>query len=207
MLYKLYKKYIKSSEKLVRIFNTQYNKSSDVIRYLRPAISYSKEMCVVKLNDMWSKYCRNLIIISAVDKPRTITGTTVITSNVVKKYKDVMPFLRRKFNRKNILWEPKWHIAHEAIKAAHELSISNYQTISSAIGAQCSPADEIRIVRNYIVHQNKETARKYIGILINYNIPQNTAAVKMLEEFMILGVNLFEYWIRKLQIMARLSIN
>jgi hypothetical protein len=112
------------------------------------------EMAIVRLYDAWARYCRELIILSASGNTVTLSGAVVPA--VVSKRSDVVPTLLSTFKKQQ--YEPKWASAPPCIDAAKRLNISNLSTVSAALSASNSPAEEIRNVRNFYAHRKKGAA-------------------------------------------------
>jgi hypothetical protein len=70
---------------------------------------------------------------------------------------DVIPNLLATYGKRR-RYEPKWARATECIDAAIRLKIANTGTVTAALGATNSPADEIRHVRNYYAHRRQGAA-------------------------------------------------
>jgi len=121
------------------------------------------EMAVVRLHDAWARFCRELVILSASGKTQTLGGTRLKpSSNTITNRSAVIPVLLSTFKKKKI-YEPNWWSASECIDAASRLSTMNLSTISAAIGAINSPAEEMRHVRNFFVHRRNGTARRAVS--------------------------------------------
>lgn len=121
------------------------------------------EMAVLRLHDAWARFCRELIILSAFGRTVTLGGVPLPPChNSVKRCHSVIPRLfatpgpRYRF-------EPRWADASECIKAATRLGIANVATISSALAASNSPAEDIRRVRNFYAHRMKRTVQDAIA--------------------------------------------
>jgi hypothetical protein len=114
------------------------------------------EMAVVRLQDAWSRFCRELIVISAIGKTVTIAGVPLRPCAGISTRSSVMPQLISKYKRRR--YEPKWECAIDCIDAGQRLGISNIVTIAAALGAANSPAEHIRHVRNFYAHRKQETA-------------------------------------------------
>jgi len=110
------------------------------------------EMAVIRLYDAWARYCRELIILCACGNSTTLNGAVIPA--VVTKRADVMPVLLSTYSRRK-QYEPKWASASECIDAAKRLNVANLGTLSAALGATNSPAEEIRNVRNYYAHRRR----------------------------------------------------
>ena len=114
----------------------------------------SSEMIVIRLYDQWSKYCRDLVITSALGAGRTAAGTPLRRADP--------KFLSEKVIAEAIPRRARinWGIPRECVRVATELNISNLATVRDAITAQNSPSEDLRKVRNFFAHRNWETMQK-----------------------------------------------
>ena len=119
---------------------------------------YSAEMSLVKLLDTWSRFCRDLVVWSAVGRTKTGGGILLASAPGIAQHADVIPTLMATYRKRKS--EPDWYRASDCIEAARRLRINNFSTVANAIGAKNSLADEIRVVRNYYVHRTSDTASK-----------------------------------------------
>lgn len=121
------------------------------------------EMVVIRLHDAWARFCRELIILSAVGRTVTLGGAPLSPSSTsITNCSLVIPALLSTYRSKKRVFEPRWAVAQECIEAGKRLGIHNYSTVAAALGAVNSPADNIRCVRNYYAHRKRGTAEKAI---------------------------------------------
>ncbi len=127
---------------------------------------HNREWCVVYLNDAWQRFCRELIIASAVYEPRTLSGSVIGRAAGLTSEQDALTLLRTKLGqRRPSYWEPRWHDAVEALRAAAILGIRNAPQVTAALGSTPSPADDINTVRNFVVHRKPDTAIQLRALL------------------------------------------
>jgi hypothetical protein len=120
------------------------------------------EGAVLRLHDSWARFCREVIVISAVGRTTTLGGLQLTPCNpAIKKRASVIPILLSTYKKKK--YEPKWFDATECIDAGSRLSIVNLSTVSAALGATNSPAEEIKHVRNFYAHRKKGTCMNAAG--------------------------------------------
>jgi hypothetical protein len=115
------------------------------------------EMAVVRLHDAWARFCRELIVLSAFGRTVTLGGTPLPRHRLIKRYGLVIPTLLETPG-KGYRFEPRWADATQCIDAAQRLAIANFSTVSAALGATNSPAENIRRARNFYAHRKKGTA-------------------------------------------------
>ena len=124
----------------------------------------SAESPPVRLHDCWGRFSPDLAILSAGGRPMTANGQTVDLAPGVHSPTQVIPAYLATFKKNTS--EPNWAVPDKTIEAAQRLKIRNYTTVSAAIGAMNSPAEEIRPIRNFLVHRNTANAlewRRKIG--------------------------------------------
>jgi len=157
------------------------------------------EMVVLSAHDIWARFCRSLIVASAGYRPRDSTGARLPYAPGVHHPRDVIPTLLRTYRRKR--FEPRWGDATQAIDAAQRLAIPNLTNVSSALGSSSSPADDLRVLRNFFAHRAKDTA-----ILVRGRTwcPHNArlTALALAAQPSPGGILLYERWIIELQAIA-----
>lgn len=116
----------------------------------------SAEMVIVRLHDLWARFCRELIVLSATGQATTIQGLAIPPVAGVIHRSDVIPLLLSKYKKRK--YEPYWAHANEAIDAAQRLGLSNLSTIATSLGSVTSPEKEVRAIRNFFAHRSKDTA-------------------------------------------------
>jgi len=116
------------------------------------------EMAIIRLHDAWARFCRELVILSAFGRTTTLSGVPIPPChNSIKRCDNVIPVL---LARGRYRFEPRWADATACIKAAQSLAVANGFTISAALAASNSPAEDIRRARNFYAHRMKATARE-----------------------------------------------
>jgi hypothetical protein len=157
------------------------------------------EMAVIRLYDSWARFCRELIIMSAYGKTLTLGGMRLKTSlPAIKSKALVVPTLMSTFKKQ--VYEPDWERADKCIDAGRRLKIMNISTVSAAIGAMNSPADEIRHVRNFFAHRRKGSSANALGTGYFPNL--HRPVVFKLNESTPGRGTVIDYWIRTLLAIA-----
>ena len=117
------------------------------------------EMVVVRLHDSWARCCRDLVICSACGNTKTLAGSVLLASPLVKGGEgSVIPALLATYTKRKS--EPKWFDAVECIEAAQRLKVKNLTSVAAGLGATTSPADIVRNIRNFYAHRGMRTARE-----------------------------------------------
>lgn len=100
-----------------------------------------------------------LVVLSAFGRTVTLGGVSLPPCHSsVKRWHSVIPHLFATPGP-GYRFEPRWADATECIKAATRLGVANMATISSALAASNSPAEDMRRVRNFYAHRMKRTAQ------------------------------------------------
>lgn len=154
------------------------------------------EMSVIRLHDSWARFCRELVITSALGGFVTFGGTRLPRSitPIVNRRSAITTLLARKRWR----YEPKWATSALAIDAALALSVSNLTTISAAISAVNSPANELRLIRNYFAHRGEDTSSQALTTGRFGTSP----SVFDLSQYIAGGNTVFEDWIQRFEAIA-----
>lgn len=161
------------------------------------------EMCVIRLHDFWSYFCRHLVIYSASGKATTSTGFHIPAAPGINGIPNVIPVLMSSYRRRRN--EPSWYLAFDCLDAAQRLNIGNLSKMMVAIGSSASPADEIRLTRNFLAHRGNETARQIhnyygAGTLRSLRI-QDIAGV-----IVSAGSTRFENWVSDFRLIAEMAV-
>ena len=167
------------------------------------------ELCVIRLHDAWSRFCRELVVTSAYAKPLTAQGDRVPRAPGVQRRDQVIPKLLATYKKRS--QEPYWYLTDQCLDAAGRLKVSNYSAISSGIGISFpdmspSPNDQVRLVRNFFAHRHQESADKALEIAHNLHIPGITHPRSLVIATVPPGISVFRMWANRLRLMAYLSI-
>lgn len=169
---------------------------------------YAQEMCIIRLYDLWDRFCRELILLSAYAEPISIRGNRIPRIAGVRTRNDVLSRLRgiqRYSNRP--LYLITWGDPTVSIYIGQKLGVSNFQNISSALGATPSPLQDLRAVRNYLAHRNEKTAQEVHKIAVANGLGATHDALFILHSLRTPGVCLFELWVIQIRIMARNAVD
>jgi hypothetical protein len=204
----LYQRFVKETALILQRFNTPGLSAHGHTETWASVHLDCKEMCVIRLQDCWARFCRELVIMSAVYTLRMRGGSVlspVSQASGTLRPHDIIPELRKRFSSrkksKPDWWEPKWQDSHETLDAANILKIANYLQVSAGLSLSGTTLDEIRYVRNYLAHRSKKTAQKIassLGVAPSHNSPIEA----ILSHVVPPGVSRFEYWVRTLRQMA-----
>jgi hypothetical protein len=156
----------------------------------------NREWCVIYLFDAWARCCRSLVVNSAHASPVSPSGTVVVP--VAASEPDVLATVRKGFGRGGI-WEPQWGSPGDAVQAAVHLRISNFAQVSAALGAAPNPAEDVRIVRNFIAHRNRRTGADLGALGSRLRIPTGHGVDRLLMMPSPPSPTLFDRWVSELK--------
>lgn len=157
------------------------------------------EMAVVRLHDAWARFCRRLVILSALGRTSTLGGVPLSPcSATVTRHSLVVPTLLATYKKRR--HEPRWADATECIDAAQRLNIKNFSTVSAALAATNSPADKIRRVRNFYAHRGEDTADDALSTSI-FSFPTRPEVFD-LAAYTSGGARIIESWVSDLILVA-----
>ena len=170
----------------------------------RRADLLTTEMAVIRLSDAWSRFCREVVVMSAGCKPYTLNGNRLHLVKNVSRRSDVIPHLLSYYGGPNPR-EPDWGVTWRCIDAAQLLKVDNIRTVSAALGAVGSPVEEIRNVRNFFAHRWKDTADR-IRRQGFYRSAMRINVEDIVGSSVPPGVTRMEHWILQLRLVAEASI-
>lgn len=198
----VYRKWLFESEWLMASFTNTVSKQGQQCTLDRVS-RLPAEMCIIRLYDSWSRFCREIILMSAACKPYTANGVQLNRSPGISKRGEAISRLLRPHTRK--IFEPKWGRASECNEAAKTLAILNRVTIISALGSTNSPAEDLRVIRNYFAHRSKYAAQQ-IRSLNTYKSNTNLCVEELAGQITTGGITIFEDWVYNLRLVAEAAI-
>lgn len=165
--------------------------------------SSTAKFCVVSLVDCWADFHRSVILSSAVGGVRTSSGT-VLPLGPIRSKSDALLAAKTSLRGK-VGNEPRWHDADQSIATAKKLNIANFNDYSLAVGDANSPADQIRLVRNFFCHERSDCAEKLRSAKwFSKSMDLSPVGVSGLSRSD--GRLNFDYWIDELQLISSLCV-
>lgn len=198
----VFRRFVKESEALLTAFNAP-SSSDACIRCHR----LGREMCVVRLHDAWFRACEELVMASACDEPFTANGRVV--PRTVSARSDVVPSLRSTFtgrSKRPSWWEPDWGSPLKLLDAAQRLHLPNYHSLSLGMTLTPNPTEDLRKLRNFFAHRNRDTAILVAGVSTSRGLPPRFTAEQLVSHRIPPGITIFEGWVRELQTMLRIAV-
>ena len=154
--------------------------------------------CVVRLQHLWGEFCRELITRSSIGGAHTMEGTCLPRVSGVRQWKDVEEIARETTGRR---LDVPWHIPEQSARITRKLAPKNATQIVTALSS-VSPIDEIRAIRNYVVHPNRNTRVKYDAAARRAGALDPDPDILMTSKVYPGNITRFEYWTTQIQIVA-----
>lgn len=198
-----YRRFVKESQALLAAFDAPLSGDSCIVPH-----RLARDMCVVRLQDAWMRACKEVFMSSACDEPLTPSGQVV--HRVVPSRAQVLPALRSTFtghSKKPLWWEPDWGNPRVFLDASSRLGLSNYATLSLGMSITPSPTDNVRKIRNFLAHRNRDTADLVAEVARFYLLAPESQAEQIITAFLPPGISIFESWVDDLRVMVRTIVS
>jgi hypothetical protein len=203
----LYRRFVSETQTILERFNRASALSIKPNEEFFHVHIPAQEMCVVKLYDAWSRFCKELVIVSACCQPESRQDKTVLLAQGIKPYDRVgtIQHLEKAVNRKEK--SIGWGTPRHCIDAAIKLKLTNEPSISASIGSTPSPTDNLRQIRDFFAHRNENTSFNVGTVAFSMGFPKHYKALQIVNAPSGTKINVFELWIIELRNMAYAAIN
>lgn len=160
-LISLYGRYEIRSRSLIDRFAAKLPANLEESRICEPIHQDGRTYLVVRLQQLWGEFCRELIVRSAIGGCLTRTSQTLPGAPGVKRVSDILKIIKL-----NDLGGPaaKWEEPSFAIDQAMRLKVANFNGIDLGLGQASAVASHIKVIRNYIVHPNSRNSNQYTNM-------------------------------------------
>ena len=197
----VYDPFVSKTNDLVRWFETPLPVDPIEQAACEPVHDVGRVHLCVKLQHLWAEFCEELVGVSALRSPITLSGMALRPPSGVTAQADV----DQAANSQHKGQYPPWHRPDFTINVAKRLGLGNYREIQLGLGTGPT-LDRLLNVRNYVVHPNAVTEAKYNQVAIDVRapglVPMDLLAVRQRG-----GATLFEVWVADLQGQAQLAAN
>lgn len=169
--------------------------------WTNPRPTAIQSYAVVRLQDCWARFCRNLVLLSARGRVRTAGGATLLRSPLVHRNQSPLDALKMTYSRRRqrwVFWEPKWFDSGQAIRAAQQLRIANFAAVSAGLGLAGHGIDELRACRNFLAHRNQLSDDELDPLRNRLRVPMSTPAEQLANTVVPGGISLFDEWCAEL---------
>lgn len=167
--------------------------------------AYVTKFAVIRLLDSWGLFCKRLIISSAIGSTYTSSGV-VLPKGSYRSQSEAM--IAARTTKKGLLGdEPRWHDANIALSVAKKLSVPNLGQITNALGDANSPADQIRLLRNFCAHEGSQDCYEKLEAA-SWRPNIRTAVVEdVLSALQVGGRMRIDLWLDDLQALAHAAVS
>lgn len=196
-LSQLYTLYYRRSLSLNARFLSRLPTDPAEARVCEPIHRDGRGFLVIKLQHLWGEFCRELVVRSAIGGCETRTGQTLPRVPGVKYVADIPRVTQKPLSGPGTRWEDPGF----AIDQARRLQVTNHNEIGLGLGSVSNSLDNLKCVRNFIVHPNRNTRGRYYHMTrtIGFSgIPPD----HLLHQSLPGGVTIFEDWVSSLTIAA-----
>lgn len=188
--------FVRKTDALVRLFGSPLPVRPTDREVCLPIHRYGRGLITVRLQHFWAEFCREVVVRSALGHTTTMSGQILPGVTGVFDLADIA----RVANTHVTGPGANWHLPSFAIKVARTLGVKNYYQISQGLGA-VSPAEDLVRVRNYLVHPNRDTRRKYDPVTWKLGA-HGLDPESLLASLQVGGATLFEAWVIDLRKVA-----
>ncbi len=204
-LVKIYYKYADQTDRVIG----RFNKVSSLYRQkvnssYHPYYRYCCEYSVVLVHDIWSRFCRDIIIESAYSQPITATGRRIPKAPGISDKGSVLDKIKR-FNGNSAIFP--WHITIRCTRLSNRLRLNNSATINTSLVTTPSYNYTISLIRNFFVHKNKISAdkmRKHFDDDLSF--PFNYDPTGLITDINPSGTTNLEEWVNWQKTIARNAV-
>ena len=189
----LYARYDKQSRSLTSLFVTKLPVELEERNMCDPVHQNGRAYLVIRLQQLWAAFCRELVVRSAIGGYETRTGQALSRVPDVRYIGDIAKVTKKPVSGPGSSWEePKF-----TIRQAKALSLTNRNEIELGIGAVSTNLANLKCVRNFIVHPNDITGNKYLQMTRSIGFV-GLAPDELLHQFLPGGVTVFDFWVSDL---------
>lgn len=146
----------------------------------------------IDLNDIWSAFCRQLVVENAIGRAVDLAGQPIIPTS---RFRDPASVLSAVSNRRG--YEPRWHQAREAVEAERKCRSNKSSQITAALFSANSPAPYINTIRNYFCHRRSD-CQLSLQVHQYYHHSMQFCAFRIANFPRSDGRRTFEFWIDEL---------
>ena len=194
----LYGRYSGRNHSLRELFAAKLPIDSTEKLICEPVHQSSRAYLVIRLQQLWGEFCRELIVCSAIGGCTTSTNQRLTRAPGVKRVSDILKVIKL---RDLASPSAKWEEAQYTIDQARQLDVANFSTINLGLGGASGVTDNIKCVRNYLVHPNRNNSIRYTNTVnaLGFN---NLLPDQLLFQTIPGGETVFENWLSTLTLAA-----
>ena len=161
---------------------------------------YSRAFLVNRFFHLWSEFCRHVVTASSLGGYRTLNGVLLTNAQGIGSVSDILHTIKEtSITGPGLRWgDPVW-----TMRMANKIRPTNLQEIQLGVGAV--PYDDVRRVRNFIIHSNPHTRLEFDSVAVKHALI-GVNADELLLHRLAGGGTLMESWIREFQHAALNSV-
>ena len=204
-LMRLYDKYAIRSQSIMLRFAATLPVSDDEAAVWEPVQRDGQAFLLIRLQHLWGEFCRELVVHSAVGGCPTRSGLVLTAAPDVERVSDIPTIISRHTKQQFFGPRTQWEDPNFAIRHATFLKVANLNQISLGLGSVTTILQEIKCVRNFVVHPNKDTRNKYVQATRSLGF-RGLSPVQLMNQSMRGGITVFDTWVSNLDTAAWNSV-
>ncbi len=200
----IYGRYLQRSSSLHERFTAQLPVNPLERIKCEPVHQSGRTWLVVRLQRLWGEFCRELIVQSAMGRCTTSTNRDLSRSPYVKKVSDIHKVIKLK--DKDLAGPAaKWEEPRYTIEQAGRLELANFNSIDLGLSGASTITDNIKCVRNYLIHPNRRNSSRYTSMvnMLDFN---GVLPDQLLLQTIAGGETVFENWLSALTLSASIAV-
>ena len=197
----LYVSYVSRSRSLLSRFAASRQSGMTICEPLHRDAS---AFVVVRLQHLWGEFCRELVVRSATGGCATRTGLYLPPAPGVNRVRDIPHIIARHTREQFSGSRTHWEDPQFAIRHAQRLQVGNFSQMSLGLGS-VTILDQLKSVRNFIVHPNGNTGPKYLQTTRTLGF-RGMPPIQLINQRSIGGATIFEMWVSELEAAAYAAV-
>ena len=159
-------------------------------------LPYSRGFLVNRFFHLWGEFCRHVVTASALGGYTTLHGMHLTGAQGIANVFDILSTIKMtSISGPGLRWgDPSW-----TVQKANKIQPANLQQIT--LGVSAVPYDDLRRVRNFIIHSNPHTRSEFNSVALRYSLIGVTADGLLLHKLPG-GATVMEGWVRDFQLAA-----
>ena len=197
----LYGSYVARSRSLLSRFAVS---RQAVVTICEPLHRDGATFLVVRLQHLWGEFCRELVVRSATGGCTTRTGLYLPPAPGVNHVRDIPNIIRRLTKEQFSGSRSHWEDPSFALRHAQRLQVANLSQMSLGLGS-VTILDQLKSVRNFIVHPNDNTGPKYLQTARALRF-RGMPPIQLINQRYLGGATIFEMWASELEAAAYAAV-
>ena len=159
-------------------------------------LSYSRSFLVNRFFHLWGEFCRHVVTASALGGYTTLGGVLLNNAHGIASLSDILNTINApSITGPSLRWgDPTWTVGK-----ASKIQPVNLQQIK--LGVSAVPYEDVRRVRNYIIHSNPHTRSAFDMVAVKYSLIGVDSDDLLLHKLPG-GATVMEGWVKDFQLAA-----